>query len=66
MQIYPDEKVDYEQFERLATEVLNVGEVEERPVTIDCSTSISYFTSVVGLFAGYFNGSQVRTVPNKY
>ena len=55
MQIYPDEKVDYEQFERLATEVLNEGEVEERPVTIDCSSSISYFTSVVGLFTGYFN-----------
>ncbi len=55
MQIYPDEKVDYEQFERLATDVMNEGEVEEQPITIDCSTSISYFTSVVGLFAGYFN-----------
>ena len=55
MQIYPDELMDYEQFERLAMEVLNEGEVEERPVTIDCSSSYSYFTSVVGLFAGYFN-----------
>jgi len=55
MQIYPDEKVDYEQFERLATDVMNEGEVEEQPITIDCSSSYSYFTSVVGLFSGYFN-----------
>lgn len=55
MQIYPDELMDYEQFERLAMEVLNEGEVEEQPITIDCSSSYSYFTSVVGLFAGYFN-----------
>jgi len=54
MQIYPDEKVDYEQFERLATDVMNEGEVEEQPITIDCSSSYSYFTSVVGLFSGYF------------
>jgi len=53
MQIYPDEKVDYEQFERLATDVIE-GEVEEQPITIDCSSSYSYFTSVVGLFTGYF------------
>ena len=55
MQIYPDEVMDYEQFERNAMEILNDDKVEEQPVTIDCSTSISYFTSVVGLFAGYFN-----------
>ena len=55
MQIYPDELMDYEQFERLATDVMNEGE-EEQPITvIDCSSSYSYFTSVVGLFAGYFN-----------
>ena len=55
MQIYPDEKVNYEQFERLATEALNEDKVEEQPITIDCSSSYSYFTSIVGLFTGYFN-----------
>ena len=55
MQIYPDEVMDYEQFERNAMEILNDDKVEEQPVTIDCSSSYSYFTSVVGLFSGYFN-----------